>query len=258
MERRNGVGRVVVIIPTYNERENVEIITRRLLDALPDVHALIVDDASPDGTGELAEHLAAQDGRLHVLRREAKQGLGAAYVSGFQWALARDYDVIVEMDADGSHQPEELCRLLDAVAGGCELVLGSRWVPGGRVVNWPLQRKILSRGGTLYAQVMLGIPLRDATGGYRAFRATALEKIDLAGVQSQGYCFQIDMAVRAVRAGFAVREVPITFVERVRGNSKMSSAIVREALWRVTQWGISHRLRRLTALRSERVGGRMR
>ncbi len=235
--------RILVVIPTYNECENIREIVGRLRVSVPEVDILIADDNSPDGTGRIADELAADGGQLHVLHRPGKQGLGAAYLAGFQWALDRDYDVIVEMDADGSHLPEQLPTLLTALASA-DLVLGSRWVPGGKVLNWPLHRKAISRGGTTYTRLLLGVPLRDVTGGYRAFRATALRALDLTSVQSQGYCFQIDLAWRAIRRGLRVVEVPITFVERERGKSKMSGAIVRESLVRVTVWGIRHRLGR--------------
>lgn len=235
-------GRVAVIIPTYNERDNLAPITARVRSAVPDADLLVVDDTSPDGTGEVADRLAAADSHIHVLHHGAKAGLGAAYIAGFHWALAQGHDAIVEMDADGSHQPEELPRLLRALSDA-DLVLGSRWIPGGKVVNWPRSREFLSRGANTYARVMLSIPLHDATAGYRAYRATTLRKIGLDNVESQGYCFQIDMALRAVQAGLKVVEVPITFVERTRGRSKMSNAIVREALWRVAQWGIAGRVR---------------
>ena len=238
--REQPNGRVAVIIPTYNERANVEATVGRIRRAVPDADLLVVDDNSPDGTGEIADKLAAEDGHIHVLHRPGKAGLGAAYIAGFRWALAEGYDVLVEMDADGSHQPEELPKLLDALSGA-DLVLGSRWVPGGTVRNWPKSRELLSRGGNTYARVMLGIRLKDATGGYRAYRAGTLRAIALDEVESQGYCFQIDLAMRTIRAGLRVVEVPITFVERVHGNSKMSRAIVLEALWRVTVWGITGR-----------------
>jgi dolichol-phosphate mannosyltransferase len=202
---------------------------------------LVADDDSPDGTGEIADKLAAMDPAVHVLHRAEKNGLGAAYLAGFRWALDRGYDVVVEMDADGSHQPEELPRLLDRLATA-DLVIGSRWVRGGEVVNWPRSRAALSRGGNTYARLALGIPIRDATAGYRAFRRTALERVDLDGVASEGYCFQVDLAWRAVQRGLRVAEVPITFVEREVGTSKMSGAIVREALWRVSLWGARRRL----------------
>ena len=244
-------GQILVAIPTYNEALSVEKIVGRVRASVPDAHVLVIDDGSPDGTGEIADRLADLDEHVHVLHRTAKQGLGAAYVAGFRWALDQRYDTVVEMDADGSHQPEELPRLLAAL-DGADLVLGSRYVVGGRVENWPRRREILSRGGNIYTQVMLGLPLRDTTGGYRAFRATTLRRIDLDEVASQGYCFQVDLAWRAVRADLRVVEVPITFVEREEGTSKMSGAIVREALWRVTQWGIRHRLSQLRSVVASR------
>ena len=244
MTRAYGfTGRVVVIIPTYNELDNLPPIAARLRSAVPAADVLVVDDNSPDGTGKAADELAAADDQIHVLHRSAKAGLGAAYIAGFEWALDQGYDAMVEMDADGSHQPEELPRLLRAL-DDADVVLGSRWVPGGKVTNWPKSREILSRGGNTYARLMLGIPLHDATGGYRAYRATTLRKVGLDHVESQGYCFQIDLALRALQARLNVVEVPITFVERAHGASKMSNAIVREALWRVTQWGVAGRLQK--------------
>ncbi|HEX3005469.1 MAG TPA: polyprenol monophosphomannose synthase [Angustibacter sp.] len=233
--------RVLVVIPTYNERDNLEPIVARLRAAVPAADVLVADDGSPDGTGDLADQLASADTHVHVLHRSAKQGLGAAYLAGFAWGLERGYDVLVEMDADGSHQPEQLPALLAALQRA-DLVLGSRWVPGGKVVNWPLHRKLISVGGTTYARLALGVPIRDVTGGYRAFRATTLRALDLHDVASQGYCFQIDLAWRAVQRGLRVVEVPITFVERERGESKMSGAIVRESLVRVSAWGVRERL----------------
>jgi dolichol-phosphate mannosyltransferase len=241
--RRDPVGRVAVIIPTYNERGNLEPITTRLRTAVPGADLLVVDDNSPDGTGEIADKLAAGDSHVHVLHRPGKGGLGAAYIAGFGWAMERGYGVLVEFDADGSHQPEQLPSLISAL-DRADLVIGSRWVPGGTVQNWPKSREILSRGGNTYARLMLGIKVRDATAGFRAYRASALEAIGIAGVQSQGYCFQIDLVLRVIRAGLTITEVPITFIERTEGTSKMSRAIVAEALWRVTQWGIAGRLRR--------------
>lgn len=229
----------LVVIPTYNEAANLAWIIERIHAAQPTLDILVADDSSPDGTGALADHLAAADSRVHVMHRESKQGLGAAYRAGFAWGLARDYDVLLEMDADGSHRPEDLEQILAASAAGADLVLGSRWVPGGGVVNWPRHRRLISRGGTLYARIMLGLPVHDVTGGFRAFRRETLERIPLADVSSQGYCFQIDMTRRVLAAGMTVVEVPITFVERERGESKMSGAIVREALWRVTVWGLA-------------------
>jgi len=240
-------GRVLVIVPTYNERENLPLIAGRLREALPEVHLLVADDNSPDGTGEIADRLAEQDDHIHVLHRPGKQGLGSAYIAGFRWGLAEGYDVLVEMDADGSHQPEELHKLLNRVARGADLAIGSRWVRGGRVVNWPASREILSRGANIYVRRMLGIPVRDATAGFRAYRAATLEKIGIDDVESQGYCFQVDLTLRTVRHGLRVAEVPITFVERTIGTSKMSRAIILEAFWRVAIWGVDglpERLRR--------------
>jgi dolichol-phosphate mannosyltransferase len=236
------LGRILVIIPTYNEADNVRQITGRVRAAVPEAHLLIADDNSPDGTGKIADELAEADDHIHVLHRPGKQGLGAAYIAGFGWALENGYDVAVEMDADGSHSPEELPRLLTALREA-DLVLGSRWVRGGTVVNWPKRREILSRGGNFYARTMLRLPLRDATGGYRAFRRAVLEDLPLEEVGSQGYCFQVDLAWRTWRRGFRVVEVPITFAERERGESKMSGSIVREAFWRVGVWGLTQRSR---------------
>jgi len=239
--------RVLVIIPTYNEAENLPVILDRLFAAVPDAHALVVDDGSPDGTGEAADKLASEDGRIEVLHRTEKAGLGAAYVAGFRRGLAAGYDVLVEMDADGSHAPEQLPRLLAALAHA-DVVLGSRWVPGGQVRNWPKSREALSRGANLYTRLALGIDLHDATGGYRAYRRAVLETIELDSIASHGYCFQIDLAWRAVQAGFRVTEVPITFADRERGESKMSGGIVREALFKVTEWGAAHRAGQLRGL----------
>ncbi|HEY9370613.1 polyprenol monophosphomannose synthase [Streptomyces sp.] len=243
-QARGPLGPVLVIIPTYDEADNVAVIVDRVRSAVPEAHILVADDNSPDGTGKIADEIAASDDHVHVLHRRGKEGLGAAYLAGFRWGIERGYDVLVEMDADGSHQPEELHRLLDALPGA-DLVLGSRWVPGGKVVNWPKSREFLSRGGSLYSRVLLGVPIKDVTGGYRAFRRQTLEGLGMDEVASQGYCFQVDLAWRTVKSGFTVREVPITFVERERGDSKMSRAIVIEALWRVTAWGIGSRARRL-------------
>jgi dolichol-phosphate mannosyltransferase len=234
---RAPLDRVLVVMPTYNEKDNVGAITARLLTAVPTAHLLIVDDSSPDGTGRLADALAAADERVHVLHRAEKAGLGAAYIAGFAWAKDAGYDVVVEMDADGSHSPEQLPRLLAALEHA-DLVLGSRWVPGGAVVNWPRSREILSRGGNAYARTLLRLPLQDATGGYRAYRREVLDSLSLSEVASQGYCFQVDLAWQVWKAGWEVVEVPITFVERERGESKMSRSIVLEALWRVTWWGL--------------------
>ncbi|GGQ85293.1 hypothetical protein Saso_12700 [Streptomyces asoensis] len=245
------LGTALVIIPTYNEAENIKSIVGRVRKAVPEAHVLVADDNSPDGTGKLADELAAGDDRVRVLHRKGKEGLGAAYLAGFRWGLENDYGVLIEMDADGSHQPEELPRLLTALKSA-DLVLGSRWVPGGRVVNWPRSREVISRGGSLYSRLALDLPLRDITGGYRAFRRETLEGLGLEEVASQGYCFQVDLARRAVKAGFHVVEVPITFVEREHGDSKMSRDILVEALWRVTAWGVGERVGKITG----RGGGR--
>jgi dolichol-phosphate mannosyltransferase len=227
---------VLVVIPTYDESLNLERILTRLLVAVPAADVLVVDDASPDGTGEIADRLAKEDDRVHVLHRLGKQGLGTAYLDGFGWGLARAYDVLVEMDADGSHQPEQLPDLLSAL-DGTDLVIGSRWVEGGSVVNWPRRRQLLSRGGNTYVRLALGLHVRDATSGFRAFRRETLDELDLHGIASEGYCFQVDLARRTRRQGYTVVEVPIEFVERELGASKMTGSIVREALWRVTVWG---------------------
>ncbi|TWS19838.1 polyprenol monophosphomannose synthase [Tsukamurella asaccharolytica] len=238
-------SKTLVIIPTYNELENLPLIVGRLHRAQPAVDVLVVDDNSPDGTGDLADSMAAEDPRIHVLHRAEKNGLGGAYIAGFTWALERDYRVIVEMDADGSHAPEQLERHLAAIDAGADLVIGSRYVSGGKTVNWPLSRQLISRGGNLYSQVMLGTRIRDITGGYKAFRREALEGLGLDEVESLGYSFQIDLTWRAVQAGFTVVEVPITFTERVIGDSKMSGSIFKEAATLVPKWGFQARKRKL-------------
>jgi dolichol-phosphate mannosyltransferase len=240
----------MVVIPTYNERENLAWIVGRLRESVPAADVLVVDDDSPDGTGVLADELAAADAQVSVLHRTEKAGLGAAYLHGFRVALERGYGVIGEMDADGSHQPEQLPLLLAAL-DNADLVIGSRWVSGGSVVNWPLTRKALSVGGNLYARVLLGIPLRDITAGYRLFRRTTLERIDLDTVESAGYIFQTDLAFRTLRAGLTVTEVPIEFVERVRGESKMSRDIATESLRRITSWGLRERRRQVAGVLSK-------
>ena len=244
-------GRLLVVMPTYNEAATVRKVVERVRAAVPAADVLIVDDSSPDGTGEIADSLAQLDSHVHALHRARKEGLGKAYVAGFRWGLERAFDTLVEMDADGSHQPEELPNLLAALRDA-DVVLGSRYVAGGRVVDWPWHRELLSRGGNRYSRIALGVPLRDITGGYRAYRASALRRLELATVASAGYCFQVDLAWRAVRSGLRVAEVPITFVERTEGASKMSGAIVREALWQVTRWGIAYRVGQLRELRSSR------
>lgn len=240
----------LVVIPTYNELENLPIILDRLQQARPDVHILIVDDGSPDGTGQLADERAAADpARIHVMHRSSKAGLGAAYLAGFAWALDRNYEVVVEMDADGSHAPEQLYGLLDAIDAGADLAIGSRYVDGGAVRNWPVRRLVLSKTANTYARLLLGVGIHDITAGYRAYRRSVLEKIGLDAVESKGYCFQVDLTWRAVNNGFTITEVPITFTERELGVSKMSGSNIREAMVKVAQWGIGGRLNRLRGAR---------
>lgn len=232
--------RVVVLIPTFNERENLPRIVGRVRAATPDLDILVLDDSSPDGTGAVADALAAADSQVRVLHRAGKEGLGAAYLAGFAWAGEHGYDAVVEMDADGSHQPEQLPALL-AAAADADLVIGSRWVPGGSIVNWPVHRKALSIGGNLYIKYLLGMPVNDATAGYRVYRTSVLQALDLSGVNSRGYNFQVDMTWALVRTGRTVVEVPIEFVEREIGESKMSQDIVLEALRNVSREGIRFR-----------------
>ena len=234
-------GTALVVIPTYNERDNIGPIVQRLLTALPSAHVLIVDDGSPDGTGEVADGLAAEDERIHVMHRAEKAGLGAAYVAGFDWALQREYDAIIEMDADGSHAPEDLPRLLGRLGDDADVVIGSRYVLGGRVVNWPWYREALSRGANLYTRLALGVAVNDSTAGYRVYRRGVLENLRLHDVASAGYCFQVDLTLRALDAGYHVVEAPITFIDREVGDSKMSGSIAREALVRMTKWGLRRR-----------------
>jgi len=237
--------RTLVIIPTYNERENLPLIVGRVHHASPEVHILVVDDGSPDGTGKLADELALADpDRVHVMHRTSKAGLGAAYLAGFAWGLGRGYSVLVEMDADGSHAPEELSRLLDAVDAGADLAIGSRYVSGGTVRNWPVRRLVLSKTANTYSRLLLGVGIHDITAGYRAYRREVLEKIDLAAVDSKGYGFQVDLTWRSINAGFTVVEVPITFTEREHGVSKMDGSTIREAIVKIAQWGLRARLDR--------------
>ncbi|MDO5533425.1 MAG: polyprenol monophosphomannose synthase [Propionibacteriaceae bacterium] len=238
------LGRILVIIPTYNEIDNIDMITGRLRAAVPEVDVLIVDDNSPDGTGARADELAAADDHIHVLHRQGKEGLGAAYKAGFAWGLERDYGVLVEFDADGSHQPEQLPAVLEALRDA-DMVKGSRWVPGGSVVNWPLHRELLSRGGSIYTRIMLGLPYRDITGGLNAFRADTLRAILDDPIDQQGYGIQRDLTWNAHKRGFRILEVPIEFVERSHGESKMSGTVVKEAMVRTTQLGLRHRAAQL-------------
>ncbi|MEN0102850.1 MAG: polyprenol monophosphomannose synthase [Curtobacterium sp.] len=245
------MSETLVIIPTYDEAENVRPIVARTLAATDDtVHVLVVDDNSPDGTGDIADAIATETDRVHVLHRTVKDGLGGAYLSGFAWGLEHGYDKLVEMDADGSHHPEYLPWLIE-LADTNDLVLGSRWIRGGEVENWPWYRELLSRGGNLYTRLALGIAVRDATGGFRVFTRSALQRIDLDGIASKGYCFQVDLCWRALEAGLRIVETPITFTEREFGVSKMSGNIVRESLTLVTKWGIDRRLREVLALAKE-------
>lgn len=240
---RPAVGAVLVIIPTYNERTTLPATLHAVRTHAPAAHVLIVDDASPDGTGHWAQARARHDDSVEVLHRRGKEGLGRAYLAGFEWGLRRGYDVLVEMDADGSHRGVDLPELLQAAGDGDDLVIGSRWVPGGAVQNWPRRRQWLSRGANRYARVALGLPVADATAGFRVYPARTLTGLDLSQVTSQGYCFQIDLTWRVHRKGGRIREVPITFVERTQGRSKMNRAIVFEALINVTAWGARERSR---------------
>jgi dolichol-phosphate mannosyltransferase len=237
------VADVLVILPTYNEIESLPTLLGRLRQSLPEADVLVVDDSSPDGTGELAERLAAGDPGVSVLHRQAKQGLGLAYIAGFERALSEGYSHVVEIDADGSHDPSELPAMLARARAGAALVIGSRWVPGGRVQNWPWIRQGISRTGNSYARFVLRSRVRDLTSGFRVFSAEALRSLDLLSVSSQGYCFQVELAWKLERAGNSVVEHPIVFVEREAGRSKMHLGIVVEALLRVTVWGFTSRFR---------------
>lgn len=228
-----GAG-TLVIVPTYDERENLPALLKAIHEVVPDVHVLVVDDNSPDGTGAIADAIAAQDARVHVLHREGKQGLGTAYIKGFRWALERDYQFVFEMDADFSHQPKYLPEFLRKAADA-DLVLGCRYMPGGGTEDWTWLRKAVSMGGNLYARTVMGLPFRDLTGGFKCFRRNVLETIDLDGVTSKGYAFQIELTYRTHLAGFRIAEVPIIFPDRRVGQSKMSGRIVREAMINVVK-----------------------
>lgn len=236
----------LVIVPTYDEAENVGDILSLVLGTVPTAHVLVVDDGSPDGTGDVVAGIAAYDDRVHLMRRAGKLGLGSAYVAGFRWGLEQGYDLLVEMDADGSHPADRLPALIEAVVGdaGVALAIGSRWVPGGSVVDWPKYREALSRGGNAYARWMLRIDVRDITAGFRVYRADVIARMDLDSIDSKGYCFQVDMTLRVHDLGGTIVEVPIRFRDRLRGVSKMSQAIVLEAMLRVTQWGLQRRFAR--------------
>jgi dolichol-phosphate mannosyltransferase len=247
VDRTASLEKVLVIIPTYNEADNVEMITGRLRASVPKADILIADDNSPDGTGDIADRLAAADDHIHVLHRAGKEGLAAAYLAGFRWGLERDYDVLVEHDADGSHQPEQLPLLLDALRNA-DMVKGSRWVRGGTVVNWPKSREILSRGGNIWTRMWLGIKVKDATGGLNAFRASTLDAIGLDSIEAAGYGFQVNMTWKVLENGLTVVEVPIEFAERERGQSKMSSKIILEAALLTARWGVKHRTEQVKGL----------
>jgi dolichol-phosphate mannosyltransferase len=229
----------LIVVPTYNERDNVRDIADRLLAALPQTDLLFVDDNSPDGTGQIQDEMAAENPRIHVMHRAGKLGLGTAYIQGFGWGIARGYDYLFEMDADGSHDPHYLPQMLALAEDGADAVIGSRYVPGGGTVNWGLGRKFISRGGSLYARIVLGIDVRDVTAGFLCWRRSALEAIDIDTITSNGYSFQIEMKYRALRKGLRLVETPIVFVDRQVGQSKMSRAIVVEALWKV--WALRFR-----------------
>lgn len=253
VDHNESLDKVLVIIPTYNEAENIESIVGRLREAVPDADALIADDNSPDGTGDIADRLAGDDDHIHVLHRAGKQGLAAAYVAGFRWGLDHDYDVLVEMDADGSHQPQFLPAMLDALRDA-DMVKGSRWMPGGEVVDYDKKREWLSRLANIWVQASMNIPTRDTTGGFNAFRASALRAMNLDTIASKGYTFQIDLTRRVLDNGGTVREVPISFPDRLKGESKMSGSIIGEALLRTTQWGAHRRAAQVTDAVHELAG----
>ena len=242
---------MLLLVPTYNESASIELLISRIKNIRREVGELIdgevdmllIDDNSPDGTAEIVRGLG--EGWIEILHRSEKGGLGPAYLAGFRHGIAKNYDFIVEMDADLSHQPEELLEMTKPIAEGrSDLAIGTRWMPGGKIVNWPISRQLISRAGTTYARIVLGIKLRDITSGYRVFRSQVLKSIDLENVESKGYGFQIEMALETLRHGFRIEEVPITFVERVDGVSKMNRAIVLEALWKVTIWGLQRLIKR--------------
>ena len=238
---RAPLERVLVLLPTYNEADNLPRIMRRIRAAVPEADVLVLDDASPDGTGALADEMARDDAHVHVLHREGKQGLGKAYLAGFAWGMERGYDALVEIDADGSHPPEVLPRMIE-LAADADLVIGSRWVAGGSVVNWPRSREVLSRGANVYVRLALGTRVKDATAGFRVYRASALRTIDVQTVASSGYGFQVELTWRTLQHGLVIVETPIRFVEREIGVSKMSGNIISEAFVAVARWGGAHRL----------------
>lgn len=236
--------RALIIFPTYNECDNIDKIVHAVLPLDPRIHVLIVDDSSPDGTGEIADRLAATQDKVNVLHRKAKEGLGRAYIAGFRWALERKFDFIFEMDADFSHGPEYIKDFLREIKDN-DLVIGSRYISGVNVINWPMSRLLLSYGANVYTRVITGLPLRDGTGGFKCFRREVLEAIDLDAVKSTGYSFQIEMSMRAWKKGFRIKEIPIIFYDRRAGTSKMSKKIMREAIWMVWSLRIKSMLGRL-------------
>ena len=241
------MAELLVVIPTYNEADSLESVIRRTHASVPYADVLIVDDASPDGTGQIADRLAAEYANITVLHRPGKQGLGRAYLDGFAYAFARDYDFVAEMDADGSHDPAELPAMLTLAQDHADLVIGSRWVPGGTTKNWPPHRRLISRSGNLYSRVVLGSSIKDITAGFRVYRTDRLRELGNPPGQSQGYCLQVELAWRLERGGARVVEHPIEFVERETGRSKMTAGIITEALVRVTGWGLTRGLRRKAA-----------
>jgi dolichol-phosphate mannosyltransferase len=243
--------RTVVVIPTYEEALNIESILGRTRDALPEADILVVDDNSPDGTADLSKKVGDEIGGVYVLHRPGRAGLGRAYRAGWAWALERGYDAVISMDADGSHDPAELPHMVELLAAGNDLVMGSRYIPGGSVPGWAWHRRLLSVGGNRYAGMVLGIPVHDATGGFRAYRADLMRRIDLSTLRANGYGFQIELVYRATRLGATVAEVPITFEDRRLGTSKMHSTIIWEALVLVTWWAVRDRILR----RREKITG---
>lgn len=239
---------VLVVIPTYQEAENIDNVLTRIRTSVPQATVLVVDDNSPDKTADLAEKAAEKLGQIEVLRRPGKSGLGSAYREGFEWGMQHHFDVLIEMDADLSHNPDDLPRLVEGIDTGADLVIGSRYVPGGAIPGWPARRALLSRYGNLYARFMLRMHINDATSGFRAYRSSLVQRIDIHDVRADGYGFQIEMAYRSTRAGGVLREIPITFIDRVEGVSKMSSRIIVEALMLVTMWGVRDAVRKVTKL----------
>lgn len=239
MPKTVSTNKTLIITPTYNERQNVETLLGRIHLVLPGAHVLVVDDNSPDGTGQWVQQQSEQEAWVHVLRRPEKQGLGTAYCAGFKWALKRDYQQIIQMDADLSHDPDQIPDLL-AESKDYDLVIGSRYIKGVNIVNWPLSRLILSWSANLYARLITGIPVWDLTGGFKCWKRKVLEKLDIPTIRSEGYSFQIETTFRAYRQGYSIKEVPIIFIDRTEGDSKMSQGIIYEAVWMVIRLKLSH------------------